>query len=118
PAREHALRLRAPVSGPRLLWRTGLGALAVGSALALGLTDWSPGPRRVLRVCADPNNLPFSNDRLEGLENRLASLIADDLGRALEWVWWAQRRGFLRNTLNAGACDVVMGVPASMEMLL
>ncbi len=68
-----------------------------------------------LRVCADPDNLPFSNARGEGFENRLAERLAADLGRRLEYTWWAQRRGFLRHTLRAGACDVVMGVPARME---
>ncbi len=75
------------------------------------------GPsRRVLRVCADPNNLPFSNDRHEGFENALASLFAEDLDAHLEYTWWAQRRGFFRNTLKAGLCDVVMGVPAGFEL--
>ena len=71
-----------------------------------------------LRVCADPNNLPFTNNRGEGFENRLAQLLARDLGAPVEYVWWAQRRGFLRNTLNAGACDVVMGFPTDVEMAL
>ena len=69
----------------------------------------------VLRVCADPDNLPFTSERGEGLENRLAELLARDLGARLEYTWWAQRRGFLRNTLRAGACDVVLGVPADLE---
>jgi mxaJ protein len=73
---------------------------------------------RALRVCADPNNLPFSNDREEGFENRLASRIAADMGVALEYTWWPQRRGFVRSTLQAGACDVVMGVPSSFELAL
>ncbi|MER0236648.1 substrate-binding domain-containing protein [Fulvimarina sp. MAC8] len=64
-----------------------------------------------LRVCADPNNLPFSNAEEEGFENKLADLVADELGTKVEYTWWAERRGFLRNTLNAGACDVVMGTP-------
>lgn len=68
--------------------------------------------RPVLRVCADPNNLPFSNAQGEGFENHLAVMAAQALHRRLETVWWAQRRGFVRNTLNAGRCDVVMGVPA------
>jgi mxaJ protein len=72
----------------------------------------------VLRVCADPNNLPFSNDRQEGFENRLAELVAHDLGARVEYVWWAQRRGFVRNTLRAGRCDVLMGVPTSFELAL
>jgi mxaJ protein len=71
-----------------------------------------------LRVCADPNNLPFSNERQEGFENKLAELLARELGAPLEYTWWAQRRGFLRNTLAAGRCDVVMGVPASLEQAL
>jgi mxaJ protein len=70
----------------------------------------------VLRVAADPNNLPFSNSKLEGFENRLAELIAKDLGAELEYVWRAQRRGFFRETLKANAADLVMGVPAEFEM--
>jgi quinoprotein dehydrogenase-associated probable ABC transporter substrate-binding protein len=75
-------------------------------------------PRRDLRVCADPNNLPFSNDRLEGFENRLAELIARDMHATLRYAWHPQRRGFIRNTLRAGACDVVMGIPSSFELAL
>jgi mxaJ protein len=67
-----------------------------------------------LRVCSDPNNLPFSNERGEGFENKLAQLIAADLGRQVTYTWWPQRRGFLRNTLQAGRCDVVMGIPESI----
>ena len=70
---------------------------------------------RVLRVCADPNNLPYSNRAGEGFENRLAELLAADRGARLEYTWWAQRRGFVRNTLQAGACDVVIGVPTRFE---
>jgi mxaJ protein len=82
-------------------------------ALALPLMAAEP-----LRVCSDPNNLPFSNERQEGFENRIAQLIARDLGRPVSYYWWAQRRGFARNTLNAGKCDVIMGVPSSFEMAL
>jgi mxaJ protein len=64
-----------------------------------------------LRVCADPNNLPFSNNRQEGFENKLAEMVAANAGLTVEYTWWAQRRGFVRNTLAAGDCDVVMGVP-------
>jgi len=73
-------------------------------------------PEGVLRVCADPNNLPFSNERGEGFENRLAELLASDFGQRLEYTWWAQRRGFFRNTLRAGVCDVVLGLPAGFEL--
>jgi mxaJ protein len=75
-------------------------------------------PAGVLRICADPNNLPFSNQRLEGFENKIADLLAQDLGERVEYTWWAQRRGFFRNTLKAGMCDVVIGVPAGFEMAL
>src|ERR1043165_5339306 len=75
-------------------------------------------PAGVLRVCADPNNLPFSNERGEGFENKIAELMAHDLGERIEYTWWAQRRGFFRNTLKAGMCDVVMGVPSGFEMAL
>src|SRR5690349_23062640 len=75
-------------------------------------------PAGVLRVCADPNNLPFSNQRGEGFENKIAELLAHDMGDRVEYTWWAQRRGFFRNTLKSGACDVVIGVPAGFEMAL
>ena len=92
--------------------------LVLLAALALALAAGAAPPERVLRVCADPNNQPFSNDRLEGFENRLADLVARDLGARVEYTWWAQRRGFVRNTLNAGECDVLMGVPTSFELAL
>jgi mxaJ protein len=71
----------------------------------------------VLRVCADPNNLPFSNRRQEGFENKLIDMVAHDLHMTPVYVWWAQRRGNVRNTLNSGACDVVPGVASGLEML-
>lgn len=70
---------------------------------------------RELRVCADPNNLPFSNQQQQGFENRIADLVARDLGAKLSYVWWAQRRGFVRNTINQNQCDLLVGVPASFE---
>ncbi|MDB4947601.1 MAG: quinoprotein dehydrogenase-associated transporter substrate-binding protein [Gemmatimonadetes bacterium] len=73
-------------------------------------------PTRELRVCADPNNLPFSNRRGEGFENELARMIGADLHARVTYTWWAQRRGFFRNTLKAGLCDVVLGMPSSVEM--
>jgi mxaJ protein len=76
-----------------------------------------PADDDVLRVCADPNNLPFSNERGEGFENALAQLVANELGRSVRYTWWPQRRGFIRNTLAAMRCDVVMGVPAMFDMV-
>ncbi|MGC4076354.1 MAG: quinoprotein dehydrogenase-associated putative ABC transporter substrate-binding protein [Rubrivivax sp.] len=71
-----------------------------------------------LRVCSDPANLPYSNQRGEGFENRIARLLAQDLGADLDYTWNLQRRGFLRRTLNAQACDVVLGVPAGLQGVL
>jgi mxaJ protein len=70
-----------------------------------------------LRVCADPNNLPFSNRAGEGFENRLAEMVAQKLGKFVVYTWWAQRRGFIRHTLKAGDCDLVMGVPAQYDLV-
>jgi len=71
----------------------------------------------VLRVCADPNNLPFSNAREQGFENRIARLVADAMGARVEYTWHAQRRGFLRDTLAAGHCDAVAGIPSRLDAL-
>jgi quinoprotein dehydrogenase-associated probable ABC transporter substrate-binding protein len=92
-------------------------ALLAGAAVLGALASPAGAAGRELRVCADPNNLPFSNQEGQGFENRIAELVAEELGAELSYIWWAQRRGFIRNTLNAGACDVVMGVPAGYELL-
>jgi mxaJ protein len=81
-------------------------------------TESEAAPPRELRVCADPNNLPFSNEKGEGFENRLARMLAREMDAKLVYEWWAQRRGFVRNTLRAGECDLVMGVPSSYELVL
>jgi mxaJ protein len=72
-------------------------------------------PPHLLRVCADPNDLPFSNQRGEGFENRIASVIGRDLDLSVRYTWWPQGRGVVRNALNAGRCDVIMGIPAGFE---
>lgn len=72
---------------------------------------------RELRVCADPNNMPFSSRTGGGFENRIAELIARDLGATVTYTWWAQRRGFLRNTILAGRCDLVTAMPVGLEAL-
>ncbi len=70
------------------------------------------------RVCADPNNLPYSNQNRDGFENKIAELFARELGQEVTYTWWPQRRGFLRNTLQAGVCDVIMGVPVGYDPVL
>jgi quinoprotein dehydrogenase-associated probable ABC transporter substrate-binding protein len=73
------------------------------------------------RVCSDPDNMPFSNRRLEGFENKIADLVAKDLGATTTYTWWGQRRGFIRNTMNAtlqeGRCDVVIGAPEKYDLV-
>src|SRR4051812_33903795 len=71
---------------------------------------------RMLRVCADPNSLPFSSEKTPGFENEIADVLAKELGAKVEYTWWAQRRGFFRNTLNAKHCDVVIGVPVGLGL--
>jgi quinoprotein dehydrogenase-associated probable ABC transporter substrate-binding protein len=73
--------------------------------------------RTELRVCADPNNLPFSDDKKEGFENKIAELIGQELGLPVSYVWFPQVIGFVRNTLRAGQCDLVMGAPAGDDVM-
>ena len=77
--------------------------------------------KKEFRVCADPYNLPFSNEQLTGFENKIATLIANELGASVRYVWWGQRRGFIRNTINASLkearCDVMMSVPAGYDLV-
>jgi len=91
--------------------RGGFAAAALALSIACGRS-----PARTLRVCADPNNLPYSNRAGEGFENKIAELLAEDRHATLEYTWWAQRRGYVRNTLNAGTCDVLIGVPTAFEL--
>lgn len=102
PARRGRMRSRHFVAT--------IGALAFSLVAALANA-------RELRVCADPNNMPFSNAGGEGFENKIAGIVARELGATLSYTWWAQRRGFIRNTLKAGLCDLVPGTPANLEML-
>jgi len=90
-----------------------LGA-ALGSLLLLAAAN---AEARELRVCADPNNLPFSNDKGEGFENKIAELIAKDLGATIGYTWWAQRRGFIRNTLRAQECDLWPGIASGVDLV-
>src|SRR3954463_11549107 len=102
PARARELQVLSEANNRAL-------ALA-GSAATLAASA------RELKVFSEPNNLPFSNRAGEGFENRIAALVAGDRDARVEYTWWAQRRGFVRNTLKAGDCDVVMGVPTGFEL--
>jgi quinoprotein dehydrogenase-associated probable ABC transporter substrate-binding protein len=91
-------------------------ALATGSAAR---ADDHPEAvdRSSLRVCADPANLPFSNDKGEGFENKIAELLATKLGVPLKYTWYPNTVGFLRNTLRVRRCDIVMGTVTGAEMV-
>ncbi|MFQ5617706.1 MAG: substrate-binding domain-containing protein [Rhodospirillales bacterium] len=71
----------------------------------------------VLRVCADANNLPFSNKKEEGFENKIARLIAGELGQPVRYTWWPQTIGFIRNTLRLRRCDVIVGIGTGNELV-
>lgn len=86
--------------------------LAVSAA-----TVAAAAPSAALRVCADPNNLPYSNDKREGFENRIAELVARELHTRLEYFWQPQRRGFVRTSIGANQCDLVVGVPEGFARL-
>jgi quinoprotein dehydrogenase-associated probable ABC transporter substrate-binding protein len=74
--------------------------------------------QQTLRVCADPNNLPFSNDKQEGFENKLATLLSGALHETLTYEWWVERDNLVKNTLNANRCDVLLGVPVDFGDVL
>ena len=103
-----------------------VGALAVISALAASwhIADAADGvvPGELVdptkfRVCADPDNLPYSNEAGEGFENKIAELLAGELGREVTYTWYPSTVGFVRNTLGARVCDVVIGVPTTNELM-
>src|SRR5215510_4919233 len=96
-------------------------ALLCAFVLCLCVSSSPAQTKKEFRVCADPENMPASNRRLEGYENKIASLIAADLGATPSYVWWGQRRGFVRNTMNASLkekrCDVMISVPAGYDLV-
>lgn len=96
---------------PYLSAALGVSALAAMAAAPLArVADLERGAP--LRVCAAANDLPFSDDRREGFENRIAELISRELGRPLEYVWSGPDRGFSREVLHSGGCDLAMGLTA------
>jgi quinoprotein dehydrogenase-associated probable ABC transporter substrate-binding protein len=83
-----------------------------GTELSIELVD-----PKVLRVCADPRNLPFSNEKGEGFENKLAELFAEKLQKKLDYMYFPQAAGFVRMTLVAHRCDVIMGFPQGDDLV-
>jgi quinoprotein dehydrogenase-associated probable ABC transporter substrate-binding protein len=114
-------------TAPPLRWPARLLLCIASLALLDGAPAWAQAPSldlstelidpQVLRVCADPHNLPFSNDKGEGFENKLAELIAAKLGKTLAYTWYPQSVGFVRNTLAAHRCDVIMGYPQGDDLV-
>jgi mxaJ protein len=88
--------------------RLGLIALLCGVSL---------NAQAALVVCADPNNLPFSNRQEGGFENQLAQILARDLHTQVQYEWWAQRRGFARQTLAQSRCDIWPGVASGIQTM-
>ncbi len=83
-----------------------------GPDLSIELVD-----PKVLRVCADPRNLPFSNEKGEGFENKLGELFAEKLQKKLDYMYFPQATGFVRLTLGAHRCDVIMGFPQGDDLV-
>jgi quinoprotein dehydrogenase-associated probable ABC transporter substrate-binding protein len=83
-----------------------------GADLSIELVD-----PKVLRVCADPRNLPFSNEKGEGFENKLGELFAEKLQKKLDYMYFPQATGFVRMTLAAHRCDVIMGFPQGDDLV-
>lgn len=91
-------------------WHRRFCVVAAAGSMLIGVTT---ADAAILRVCADPNNLPFSDQAGRGFENEIVELIAKDLGSTVDYTWWAQRR----YTLKAGICDVWSGVASGAEMM-
>src|ERR1700749_4134991 len=83
-----------------------------GDTLGLELVD-----PKVLRVCSDPSNMPFSDEKGEGFENKLAELLAGKLDKKLAYTWYPQSTGFVRMTLGSFRCDVIMGFPQGGDLV-
>jgi quinoprotein dehydrogenase-associated probable ABC transporter substrate-binding protein/PQQ-dependent catabolism-associated CXXCW motif protein len=92
-------------------------AAALGTPSAQAAVTLDGITRDALRVCADANLLPFSNNRLEGFENRIATLIAEELQVPVTYYWWPQTIGFVRNTLRERRCDIVLGAAVGEELM-
>lgn len=103
--------------------RIGALALSLLAGVAVPAAAQDAAPRKAFRVCQDPNNLPFSSLKGEGIENKIAELFAKDLGLPVEYFSFPQRLAFVRNTLRyklPGAdypCDIIMGVPAGFDQV-
>jgi quinoprotein dehydrogenase-associated probable ABC transporter substrate-binding protein len=94
------------------------GGALTGSAEAADRSTVDLANRKVLRVCADPANMPFSDEKGEGFENKIANIVADELKLAVEYSYFPQAVGFVRRTLAAKACDVIIGFAQGDDLVL
>jgi quinoprotein dehydrogenase-associated probable ABC transporter substrate-binding protein len=92
-----------------------LGGILLGGPAGAQTSDTVD--RSELKVCADPNNLPYSDEKKEGFENKIAELMGGELGLKVDYAWFPQVIGFVRNTLRARLCDLVMGTVAGDEIM-
>ena len=86
-------------------------ATAVDSSAAVG-------EGKELKICGDPNNMPFSNEKGEGIENKIAEVVAKELGWRVVYTWWPHQRGLVKRMLNTGRCDVLVGIPTGYDLVL
>jgi mxaJ protein len=102
-------------------WNSWNLAKAIAAGMLLVASCASAADPKQFRVCADPENFPASNRQMQGFENKIAGVIAKDLGATVSYIWWGQRRGFIRNTMNAtlkeGRCDVMIGAPQGYDLV-
>ncbi len=108
------------VSASKLAWALGWALCAFGPSAAWAVEGQRADlvNRQVLRVCSDPGNMPFSNEKGEGFENKIAAIVADELKIPIEYTWFPQATGFIRRTLFAKACDIVIGYAQGDELVL
>jgi quinoprotein dehydrogenase-associated probable ABC transporter substrate-binding protein len=106
PVAHGARRAKAHFRAPR--------DCVVALLLAMTVCTAAGAAGRDLRFCADPHNPPYSSEDGAGFENRIAALVARELGMRATPVWMPEGRGYVRKTLNAGLCDVIAGVPAEL----
>jgi quinoprotein dehydrogenase-associated probable ABC transporter substrate-binding protein len=113
--RNHALVSK---TAKLLVLAIAFGGLGLASARAAEGFRYDLANRNILRICADPANMPFSNQKAEGFENKIAGIIGDELGIPVSYTWFPQAVGFARNTLLAKRCDLIIGTGQADDLVL
>jgi mxaJ protein len=98
-----------------------LAVFLLGPAIVVAQEKAVAPEKKEFRVCADPDNMPFSNRQMEGFENKIATLLAKSFETTPTYIWWGQRRGFIRNTMNAtlkeARCNIMIGAPEGYDLV-